>query len=429
MAQQFENRKQAGWRPASLYLCLSLLLFSSLHLLWPERAPVQPGSAIRLGNERALAQFPAHLGGCRLGLVINHTSVLADGTSLLEAFLKRGIDVRAVFTPEHGFTGQEEGGSSIADGTVRDIPVFSLYGDTKKPAPEHMQNIDAFVYDIQDVGTRFYTYITTLKYVLEAASEAEKTVYVLDRPNPLGGIVVEGPLLKERFRSFIGSIPIPIRYGLTPGELALMMKGEGWVPKGLNLHVLSMDNWKRSYYWDDTGLTWIPTSPNIPHPDTAVAFPGTGLLGGIILNQGLGTAQPFLQIGAPWLDTERLVDSLGDAAAFGIQLKMLAYTPRSLPGKILQPPYENRECKGIRIRITDKKKFLSIRFTLAVIKALKENHPENLSLQADSLNRLVGDNILEKFLRGNIGFDDMMKTIEEEEQSFLALRRKYLLYD
>lgn len=382
-----------------------------------------------MGNESALAKFPSLLRGKRIGLVINHTSVLPDGTALLTAFLEAGIEVSAIFSPEHGFSGTEEGGIKVDDSTFKSTPVFSLYGKTRRPTAEQMQHIDVFVYDIQDVGTRFYTYITTLKYILEGASKTGKEVFVLDRPNPTGGRIVEGPLLKERHQSFIGASPLPIRYGLTVGELALMMMGEGWVPEDVALHVIQMDSWKRDFFWGDTGLSWVPTSPNIPKPETTIAYPGMGLLGGVIINHGLGTLNPFLQFGAPWLDTDLLRDDLGDGKEFGIALENISYTPLSLPGKVLHPPYENRQCKGLRIRILENEKFLSVRFALAVINALKKNHPSELSPQIKTLNRHFGDDILVQYLNGYVSFESMMAKIVADEKSFMSQRQKYLLYD
>jgi len=393
--------------------------------LYPQKKPAK----MLLGNERFVSEFPSLLRGKRLGLVINHTSVLPDGTPLLKALHQRGIKVSAIFSPEHGFSGIEEAGISVDDSTFNSIPVFSLYGKTHRPTMEQMRHIDVFVYDIQDVGTRFYTYITTLKYILEAASQAQKEVYVLDRPNPIGGQVVEGPLLKDRHQSFIGACPLPIRYGLTVGELALMMRGEGWVPEDVDLLVIKMDSWKRDFFWEDTGLSWVPTSPNIPTAETCVAYPGIGLLGGLIINHGLGTPNPFLQFGAPWLDTELMSRVLAGGQEYGIALETISYTPLSLPGKVLHPPYENRTCQGLRIRILNKAKFLSVRFTLAVIRALRRNHPSEISPQIETLNRHFGDDILVYYLGGQISFENMTAKIVEDEKSFLDQRQKYLLYD
>jgi uncharacterized protein YbbC (DUF1343 family) len=408
---------------------LILLLIQSLLSLETAISPEQSMARVRLGNDRAVAQFPSLLRGKRIGLVINHTSVLSDGTPILKAFGQGGIKVSAIFSPEHGFSGTEEGGISVDDSAFNNIPVFSLYGKTRRPTAEQMQHIDVFVYDIQDVGTRFYTFITTLKYVLESASKAKKEVYVLDRPNPAGGLIVEGPLLKESHQSFIGASPLPIRYGLTVGELAMMMKGEGWVPEDVALHVIKMSSWKRDFFWEDTGLPWVPTSPNIPNPDTAIAYPGMGLLGGVIINHGLGTSNPFLQFGAPWLDTELMLKDLKRGTEFGITLESISYTPLSLPGIVLHPPYEDRQCHGLRIRILHKDKFLSVRFALALIKALKQNHPSELSPQIKTLNRHFGDDILVQYLNGRVSYERMMARIVEDEKSFLSRRQKYLLYD
>lgn len=410
-------------------ICILILILIRVMQLYSLECDISTQQRVKLGNERALFIFPEKLNGQRLGLVINHTSLLPDKTPIVSAFLKNGIKIQAIFSPEHGFTGQQEGGLTVEDSFFADIPVFSLYGKTKKPTPEQIQNIDAFVYDIQDVGTRFYTYITTMKYVLEAAAEAHKSVYILDRPNPVGGILVEGPALKEKYRSFIGACPIPIRYGLTSGELALMMRGEGWVPENVDLHVIKMENWHRIYFWKDTGLLWTPTSPNIPTAETAIAYPGTGLLGSLFLNQGLGTPRPFLQFGASWLDNEALITTLKGKHTAGIELEALTYTPVSLPGKVLHPAYENRLCEGIRIRVLEPEKFRSVHFTLALIKALKEQRGANLSVKSDSLNLHFGDDILVRYLKGNIPYDRMIAVIEEEEGLFREKRQKYLLYE
>lgn len=415
----------------AIIIALGLMLWAIHPQLLPEKkkSPETTNARVRLGNERALTEFPDTLQGKRIGLVINHTSVLSDGTPLLKAFREGGINVSAIFSPEHGFSGTEEAGITIKDSTFKSIPVFSLYGKTRRPTAAQLKHMDVFVYDIQDVGTRFYTYITTLKYVLEAASKANKEVYVLDRPNPIGGHIVEGPLLKERHQSFIGACPVPIRYGLTVGELALMMRGERWVPEDVALHVIKMESWKRDLFWKDTGLSWVPTSPNIPKPETCIAYPGMGFLGGVLINHGLGTLNPFLQFGAPWLDTELIGDDLGGGKAFGIALEKISYTPLSMPGKVLHPPYENRTCQGLRIRILNEEKFLSVRFTLAVIKALRQHHPSDISPQINTLNRHFGDDTLVQYLDGHVRFETMMAKIVEDEKSFLSKRQKYLLYD
>jgi uncharacterized protein YbbC (DUF1343 family) len=383
----------------------------------------------KLGNEILIQTLLPQLDQKRLGLVCNHTSALPDGKSLIEALLEKGMHVEAVFAPEHGFKGELEAGAEIQDSHLEKIKIISLYGKNKKPTQEQARSIDAFVYDIQDVGTRFYTYITTLKHVMEAAADYGKAVYVLDRPNPAGGHIVEGPLLLPAYESFIGATPIPVRYGLTVGELALMMQGEGWIPSRVELHVVRMTSWNRHYFWKDTGLRWIPTSPNIPFSETAIIYPGTGLLGALTINQGLGTPNPFLQFGAPWLDSKAIIHILGGGARYGVRLEPLIYTPRSLPGKTLHPPYENRECQGINVLIQQKSIFYSLRFTLALIKAIRETHPGKIRLQRESLNRMFGNDLLEKYINGTLRYVDLLREMEKDEKAFLQMRQKYLLYD
>ncbi len=383
----------------------------------------------RLGSENFIETHLSLLDSKKLGLVLNQTSMLPDGESLLRALQKKGAEVQAIYTPEHGFRGGMEGGEEIEDSQLDNIKVFSLYGETKKPTAEQMEGMDAFVYDIQDVGTRYYTYITTLKYVMEAAAEAGKAIYVLDRPNPAGGLMVEGPLLEPAYESFIGAFPIPVRYGLTVGELALMMKGEGWVSSRVDLHVIRMKNWRRFYFWKDTGLSWIPTSPNIPFPDTAIIYPGTGLLGALTINQGLGTENPFLQFGAPWMDADRVIQRLEGGEKYGVELEPLEYTPLSMPGKTLHPPYENRLCRGIRVRLLHRERFSSLHFIIDLIRTLKDFHPSDIRLYSESLNRMFGNDLLERYILDKLSYETLLQEIAKDEKDFLDRRKKYLLYD
>jgi uncharacterized protein YbbC (DUF1343 family) len=410
-------------RPALLFL--SFFLFAGIFSI---SALLAAQKRTKMGNEIFLQTLLSQLGQKKLGLVCNQTSVLPGGKSLIEAILETGIPIQAVFAPEHGFKGELEAGAKIHDSLWDKIKIYSLYGKTKRPTHEQSRSIDAFVYDIQDVGTRFYTYITTLKLVMDAAAEFGKPVYVLDRPNPAGGLIVEGPLLDPKYKSFRGIFPIPVRYGLTVGELALMMKGEGWVPPQVELHVVRMTNWSRRFFWEDTGLRWIPTSPNIPFSETAIIYPGTGLLGAFTINPGLGTQNPFMQFGAPWLDPKTLIQKLGGGIRYGVELEPLIYTPVSLPGKTLHPPYENRPCQGIKVRIIEKDKFFSLHFTLALIKAIRETHPDKIRLHRESLCQMFGNDLLARFITGTLGYDKVLAEMEKEEKGFLQMRQKYLLY-
>ncbi len=419
------QRRKNTARALSIFFISAILFFCS----FPRKISLAPKGRVKLGNEMFVKNFSSELQGKSLGLVINHSSVLPPGKSLVQALLDKGQKIQAIFSPEHGFSGTVEAGTEVKDSRLKDIIIYSLYEENKKPTPEQTQGIDAFVYDIQDVGIRFYTYITTLKYVLEAAAEAQIPVYVLDRPNPTGGDIIEGPLMRPEYESFIGALPIPVRYGLTPGELAMMMKGEGWVPREVDLHVVRMKNWRRAYFWEDTGLPWIAPSPNIPSPETAIIYPASSLLGNLKLNEGRGTPYPFLQFGAPWLDASALIKELNGGEQFGIELEAIYYTPRSLPGKALHPLYENKMCQGIRVRFLQKEKFFSLRFSYAIIKALKNQQQYKFTAPPRYLNMIFGNNLLSHYIEGKISYEKLISQVEEEEKQFRQMRLKYLLYE
>jgi len=424
------NKNRETQRIRNIGKGLSVFFISTLlfFCFFPGKISLAPERRVELGNEIFVKNFSSELQGKSLGLVINHTSVLPPGRPLFQALLEKGQKIQAIFSPEHGFSGTVEAGIEVKNNQLKDIMIYSLYEKNKKPTPEQIRGIDAFVYDIQDVGTRFYTYITTLKYVLEAAAEAQIPVYVLDRPNPAGGDIIEGPLLRPEYESFIGALPIPVRYGLTPGELAMMMKGEGWVPREFDLHVISMKNWRRSYFWEDTGLPWIPPSPNMPTPETAIIYPGSSVLGTVKLNEGRGTPHPFLQFGAPWLDPSPLIKRLNGGEQFGIELEAVNYTPRSLPGIALRPLYKNKVCHGIRVRILQKEKFFSLRFSYEIIKALKNQQQYKLTANSRYLNMIFGSDLLSHYIEGKISYEELVSQVEEEEKLFRQRRLKYLLY-
>jgi uncharacterized protein YbbC (DUF1343 family) len=421
------RKTRIGFPIFFLICCLALLVLSTSTSV--KKIPFLGSKKVMLGNDVFLENLAPEIKDKRLGLVINQTSYLSDKTSLVNALLEEGANIQAIFTPEHGLTGNVEAGINIDDGKVDDIPVFSLYGKTKKPTPSQVKNIDVFIYDIQDIGARFYTYITTLKYILTAAAEFQKAVIVLDRPNPTGGLIIEGPLLKKEYESFIGSLPIPIRYGLTAGELALMMKSEGWIPKNVELRIVKMKNWRRSYFWDDTGLPWIPSSPNIPHPDITLIYPGTGLLEASNLNEGRGTPYPFLQFGAPWFNAGGFIQTyLKSGSDLGIELEEVTYKPQPYPEKAIHPLYENRICHGILVKINNKSEFLSFRFVLMLLKFLKKEHPEKLSPNPKRLNLIFGNENLGLYLGGKITYKELLDETQKDEALFRKLRQKYLLY-
>ncbi|MFW6140099.1 MAG: exo-beta-N-acetylmuramidase NamZ domain-containing protein [Acidobacteriota bacterium] len=381
-----------------------------------------------LGNEIFISRHLPEIKNKKLGLIVNHTSRLPNGMTLVDALLEKGAAVKALFSLEHGFLGDQEAGQIIEHSQYKGIPIYSLHGNNKRPTPRQVRDIDAFVYDIQDVGARFYTYITTMKYILESAAYENIPVYILDRPNPTGGEIIEGPILDMKLESFTAPCPIPIRYGMTCGELALMMKGENWIPNHTEIQVIQMKGWDRKFSWEDTGLPWIPASPNIPQSDTALAYPGTSLLGGIGLNHGIGTLNPFLQFGAPWLDPEIIVQDMDKKYVQGVKLTPHLYIPRSLPGKTSHPPYKDRHCHGILISILQKKGFRSFEFTLDLIRTLKTHYPNQIKVITDKLDSLFGNEWLRLYIEEKLSYEKLKELIEKDEETFRQQRKPYLLY-
>ncbi len=417
--------------PLKLILSAAMISLTAVMFLLSGTLPLHSGESnqrVKLGNEIFIHRYLEPLKGKSLGLVVNHTSRLPDGTPLPDALQEAGFTVAALFSPEHGFFGDREGGRGVEDGRYKGVRIYSLYGKNRRPSAARLQGLDALVYDIQDIGVRFYTYISTLKYVLEAAAEQNIPVYVLDRPNPLGGEQVEGPVLDPLYESFIGSLPLPVRYGLTCGELAGMMKGEGWVPKTVNLTVVTMEGWTRSRMWDETGLEWVPTSPNIPTFASALTYPGTGLLGGVSVSHGIGTEWPFLLVGAPWMEPEQVKTLWPAEMSRILTLEPVEFTPRSIPGKITQPPYENRACRGFRIEVTDKSRFRALDFTLEMIRVLKTLYPDRVRVISKNLILLFGTPQLEEFINGDLSYQDLLVSLRRDEAAFKHRRKPYLLY-
>ena len=265
-------------------------------------------SIVRTGLDVLIEDHPNYLRGRSIGLVTNHTGITKNNEKNYELFqTNSAISLKRIFAPEHGFYGEASAGAKVDyDGENTSGPeIISLYGKTRKPTKEMLDGIDLIIYDIQDVGARFYTYISTLGLVMEAAGEYGIDVMVLDRPNPIGGEIIEGAILDTAFKSFVGYYPIPIRYALTVGELSQMAIQEGWLTSSPpNLTIVKMDGWERKMFYDDTNLPWVPPSPNIPDLETAIIYPGMCLYEATNVSEGRGTNNPFKQIGAPWMTYE-----------------------------------------------------------------------------------------------------------------------------
>ncbi|MAT40006.1 MAG: hypothetical protein CL946_10430 [Ectothiorhodospiraceae bacterium] len=329
---------------------------------------VYPGANVLLRDSLHLVK------GKRIGLVCNHSSLLKDGTHLLNALQEHpDVTVTAVLSPEHGFSGTASAGEHIGDTTAKSLPVYSLYGNTRKPTPEMLANIDVLVFDIQDLGLRFYTYISTLGLCMEAAAAHSIPIVVLDRPNPLRGDILQGPVLDLSTKSFVGMYPIPIRYGLTIGELASMIAGEGWVAgtDSLALHVVPMDGWVRAMWYEQTNLKWVPPSPNIPDLETALVYAGTCLIEGTNISEGRGTAMPFRLIGAPFFDMDDIIQRFKKPKLEGVLVSLDRFTPIANPGAA-SPKHENQECIGVKIAVTNRDEFNPVVLGLLLTSAFHE---------------------------------------------------------
>ncbi|HXG12530.1 MAG TPA: exo-beta-N-acetylmuramidase NamZ domain-containing protein [Gemmataceae bacterium] len=358
------------------------------------------------------------LRGRRVGLVTNHTGVDRDGTSTIDLLYQaEGVSLVALFSPEHGIRGQVDRPVPDAKDEKTGLPIYSLYGERKRPTAEQLEGIDTLVYDIQDIGCRFYTYITTLGYLLETAAAHKKKVVVLDRPNPIGGLAVEGPVLQRGLESFTGYHALPVRHGLTVGELALLFNRE----RGINadLEVIEMEGWRRGDTYDRTGLLWINPSPNMRSLTAALLYPGIGLLETTNLSVGRGTDRPFEQIGAPWLDGRRLAEALAQSGLPGVRFVPTRFTPS---GSV----HAGKECGGVQIFIDDWQRFRSLETGLTIAYQLKRLYPNDWQTKRYPV-LLAHPPTFEALERGDTP-EQIRALWQDGLAEFLAMRQKYLLY-
>jgi len=401
---------------------ISLVFFAGCAAGQPDKE--DNPNAVATGAEVLIAEHLDSLMGKRVGLVMNPTARIQN-VHMLDTLLALGVEVTALFAPEHGFRGTAGAGETIEDGIDREtgLPVFSLYGEIKRPSPDMLELVDILLFDMQDVGARFYTYNVTMKYVVEAAAEAQKEVWILDRPNPAGGNYVSGWVMREPYFSFVGAYTVPMVHGLTLGELALMAEGEGWFEndKEIRLKVIKMKGWQRSMLWPDTGLEWYPPSPNLPTFEHAFFYLGTVLFEGTSLSEGRGTPDPFLTIGGPdvFLSREKL-DNL--SAEFKIGMDTVTFVPASIPGKSSYPKHEEVLCRGIKI--TDAhylEKTDPVKFGVSLLATMLENS-ETAEVKP-FINNLAGIN-LKKILEEK----HRIPSWDQEVKDFLKKREPYLLY-
>lgn len=383
---------------------------------------------VKVGAQVLLEQYLPDLKDKRVGLVMNPTARVG-GVHMLDTLLARNVNVTALFAPEHGFRGDLGAGETIEDGVDQStgLPVYSLYGNTRKPTSQMLDKVDVLLFDMQDVGARFYTYNATLGNVLEAASNSETPVWVLDRPNPAGGNLISGWMMHEGHTSFVGKYPIPMVHGMTLGELAKMMVGEEWITNAqkATLRVIPVKGWKRWMKWDDTGLKWIPPSPNLPTFNHAFAYLGTVLFEGATISEGRGTPDPFLTLGAP--GTEMTSAQLAELRQLfsGVEIKRTSFVPKAIPGKAAQPDFEGQECKGVKIKVTNPEKFNPVKLGAKLLAAMLEATPKaELNGFIQKLSGIDKSELINQLNDGSY-----IKKWESKARKFSQKRKPYLIYN
>jgi len=401
--------RQQYYKPALSILCLFWL--SSGLTSGADRA------VVRTGLDVLEAEAFSRLEGKRVGLITNRTGINREGKSNVELLLRANVKLVALFSPEHGlFSDVDRRVDSSVDPRTG-LPVFSLYGETRRPTKEMLKGIDLLVFDIQDVGVRFYTYITTMAYALEEAGRAGIGFMVLDRPNPINGIDVEGPVLDSERLSFTGYFPLPVRHGMTVGELAGLFNQENKL--GVNLEVVKMQGWQRSYWFDEIDLPWVNPSPNIRNLRQATLYPALGLVESTNLSVGRGTQTPFEVLGAPWVKANRLADSLTSRRIPGVKFQALHFTPET-------DRYARKQCHGVQITVTDRNLFQPVSCGLQIARLLCQLYPKQF--QSEKLLNLVGTEDVVHKIRQLRPIVEIHKTYQPRFERFLSLRTKHLLY-
>ena len=417
----------------SLIVLITILLWNcnqSINIKVPT-STLTNNHHVKTGLDVLMEKHLDILNGKRIVLVTNQSGLDMFGESNVSRLLAvDSINLVKIFTPEHGFTGNIPAGEYVNyDSIISKLPpIISLYGNTKKPTLEMFDNIDLIIYDIQDVGVRFYTYISTLGLIMETAGEANIPLLILDRPIPIGG-KIDGPILNEEFKSFIGMYPIPIQYGMTVGELAKMIVGEKMISPISELNVIPMENYNRNLFYDETNLPWIKPSPNIPDLETAITYPGLCIIEATNVSEGRGTYSPFKQIGAPWINSDSLIVLLNKQNLQGVKFNPIEFTPQSIPSMSKYPKFENNKCNGVYIHIIDRDNFNSILTGVTVLWSINNLYYDSFLVNKDSMGRLWGSDILYLQLQEGKTPVEIMNSFQSEIINFKQIRGKYLLYD
>ncbi len=382
--------------------------------------PKRSGRAARVqtGLDVLEAERFAPLRGKHIGLITNHTGADSQGRSNVDLLTHTsGLQLVALFSPEHSLAGRiDEKVASSKDPTTG-LPVYSLYGETRRPTDEMLQGIDALVFDIQDAGVRFYSYTVTMAYCMEEAAKHKIPFFVLDRPNPMGGEIVEGPMLDPDKTSFKAYFPLPVRYGLTIGELAQFFNAENHI--GADLHVITMRNWHRNYFFESTGMKWIPPSPALRTVKGSILYPGIEILQSPGVSVGRGTQTPFEEFGAPWMNGDEVAAALNERHIPGVHFAVQPFIP-------ISGPYSGQRCGGVSIRITDRFAVRSMRMGLEIAAILQKLYPKQFEIS--KMIELVGNGDTMQQMQSGVAPEKIVAGWTSSLAAFDQTRRKYFLY-
>jgi uncharacterized protein YbbC (DUF1343 family) len=377
----------------------------------------RPGR-LQTGVDVLEAQKFALLRNKHVGLITNHTGLDSQGRSTADLLSHAaGVHLVALFSPEHGLAGRNDEKVASTKDAATGLPIFSLYDETRRPTDEMLEGIDALVFDVQDAGVRFYTYTATMGYCMEEAAKRNIAFYVLDRPNPIGGTIVEGPMLDADKTAFVAYFPLPVRYGLTIGELAQFLNAENHLH--CDLHVIAMKNWHRNYFFESTGARWIPPSPNLRTLKGSVLYPGIEILQSAGVSVGRGTETPFEEFGAPWINGEEVAAALNNLRLAGVQFKNQPFIP-------VTGLYSGQRCGGVGMRITDRQAVRAMRVGLEIAATLKRLYPDKFD--PEKLLLLVGNAETIRQLQAGVSPDQIIASWSADLATFDALHRKYFIY-
>src|SRR5438309_9510329 len=383
-------------------------------------ASKQSGRAARVqtGLDVLESQKFAPLRGKHVGLITNHTGLDSQGRSTAELLSRApSVQLVALFSQEHGLAGRRDERVPSSKDPTTGLPVYSLYGESLRPTDEMLNGIDALVFDVQDAGVRFYTYTVTMAYCMEEAAKRKIAFFVLDRPDLLGGEIIEGPMLEEDKTNFVAYYPLPVRYALTIGELAQLFNAENHI--GADLHVISMRNWHRNYFFESTGIKWIPPSPNLRTIKGSILYPGIEILQSAGVSVGRGTQTPFEEFGAPWMNGDEVAAALNVRNLPGVRFAGQPFIP-------IAGLYSGQRCGGVSIKITDRFKVRSMRMGLEIAAILQKLYPKQFEIS--KMIELVGNGDTMQQLQSGVPPEKIVASWSESITAFDQVRRKYFLY-